>query len=273
MLQQLRRDRQKFPRVEQVKVQAMSSSRQLPKASAAMPSLMAGTLLCATLLVSGCGGRPVIGGDASLAVVQSGDLPMPTQQDFQTGTSPYFVGPFDRLIIDVYGIEELSKREVQVDASGRVSFPLVGLLQVSGKTPVEIEQEMVGRLRNAYIRDPQVTVNLKEVLSRIVTVEGEVKKPGLYPLMGRMTLVGAIAKAEGTTEFTRLDDVVVFRTVGGQRYAALYNLEAIRRGAYADPEIYANDVVTVGFSQKRRFFKDLSALAGPLIILLDRVAR
>lgn len=257
----------------QVKVQPMFSNRQAPAARAAVHFFMAGALICATLLASGCGGRPQIGGDASLAIVQSGDLPMPTQQDFQTGTSPYFVGPFDRLIIDVYGIEELSKREVQVDASGRVSFPLVGLLQVSGKTPVEIEQEMVGRLRKAYIRDPQVTVNLKEVLSRIVTVEGEVKKPGLYPLMGRMTLVGAIAKAEGTTEFTRLDDVVVFRTVGGQRYAALYNLEAIRRGAYADPEIYANDVVTVGFSQKRRFFKDLSALAGPLIILLDRVAR
>lgn len=229
--------------------------------------------LGATLVLAACGGRPVIGGDAGLDVVQSGDLPPPSQQDFQAGNSPYFVGPFDRLIIDVYGIEELSKREVQVDASGRMSFPLVGLLQVNGKTPVDIEQEMNARLRGAFIRDPQVTVNLKEVLSRIVTVEGEVKKPGLYPLMGKMTLIGAVAKAEGTTEFSRLDDVVVFRTVNGQRYAALYNLEAIRRGAYPDPEVFANDVVTVGFSTKRRFFKDLTALSGPLILLLDRVAR
>lgn len=273
MLQQSCRDRQDTPKVGHVKVQAMFSSRQVPNTYKTGPSFIAGAVLCATLLVSGCGGRPVIGGDASLAVVQSGDLPMPTQQDFQTGTSPYFVGPFDRLIIDVYGIEELSKREVQVDASGRVSFPLVGLLEVSGKTPVEIEQEMVWRLRKAYIRDPQVTVNLKEVLSRIVTVEGEVKKPGLYPLMGRMTLVGAIARAEGTTDFTRLDNVVVFRTVRGQRYAALYNLEAIRRGAYGDPEIYANDVITVGESSSRRLFKDLAPLATPFVILLDRLSR
>ena len=104
-------------------------------------------------------------------------------------------------------------------------------------------------------------------------MEGEVEQPGLYPLTGRTTLVGAVAKAEGTTEFSKLDEVVVFRTVGGQRYAALYSLEAIRRGAYADPEIYANDVVTVSFSDRRRFFKDLAAVAAPLIILIDRVSR
>lgn len=229
--------------------------------------------ICASVALSGCGGRPVIGGDPSLSVVDSGVLPLPTQQDFQLGSSPYFVGPFDRLVIDVYGVKDLSNREVQVDASGQVSFPLVGLLQVSGKTPVQIEQDLVQRLRRAYIRDPQVTVNLKEVLSRVVTVEGEVEKPGLYPLMGRLTLVGAIAKAEGTTEFSRLDEVVVFRTVGGQRYAALYSLEAIRRGAYPDPEIFANDVVTVSYSARRRFFKDLAAVAAPLVILIDRVSR
>jgi polysaccharide export outer membrane protein len=225
------------------------------------------------LLLSACGGRPVIGGDPALSVVPTGVLPAPTQRDYQLETSPYFVGPFDRLIIDVYGVKDLTSREVQVDASGQVSFPLVGLLRVSGKTPVEIEQDLVERLRKAYIREPQVTVNLKEVLSRVITVEGEVEKPGLYPLTGRTTLVGAVAKAEGTTEFSKLDEVVVFRTVGGQRYAALYSLEAIRRGAYADPEIYANDVVTVSFSDRRRFFKDLAAVAAPLIILIDRVSR
>lgn len=235
--------------------------------------LLSVAAICASLALSGCGGRPVIGGDPSLSVVDSGVLPLPTQQDFQLGSSPYFVGPFDRLVIDVYGVKDLSNREVQVDASGQVSFPLVGLLQVSGKTPVQIEQDLVQRLRRAYIREPQVTVNLKEVLSRVVTVEGEVEKPGLYPLMGRLTLVGAIAKAEGTTEFSRLDEVVVFRTVGGQRYAALYSLEAIRRGAYPDPEIFANDVVTVSYSARRRFFKDLAAVAAPLVILIDRVSR
>jgi polysaccharide export outer membrane protein len=156
-----------------------------------------------------------------------------------------------------------------------MSFPLAGVLDVSGKTPAEIEQELAARLRQAYVRDPQVTVNLKETVSRVVTVEGQVRKPGLYPVVGRMTLMRAIARAEGTDEFSNLDDVVIFRTVEGQRYAALYNLDAIRHGAYADPDIYANDVVMVGDSRSRRLFKDvlavMPALLTPIIIGIDRL--
>ena len=74
----------------------------------------------------------------------------------------------------------------------------------------------------------------------------------------------AVATAGGASEFARLNDVVVFRTVGTQRYAALYNLALIRRGAYADPEIFASDIVVVGDSQARRLFRDILA-AAPLI--------
>jgi polysaccharide biosynthesis/export protein len=88
-----------------------------------------------------------------------------------------------------------------------------------------------------------------------------------------MTLVRAVATAEGTAEFAKLDDVVIFRTVKGQQLAALYNLKAIRRGSYADPEVFANDVVVVGDSQAKRLFKDalqvLPLLTTPLIILLQ----
>ena len=186
---------------------------------------------------------------------------------------PYLVGPFDKLEISVFGIEELSKVQVQVDASGRLSFPLAGMVEVSGKTPHEIESALAERLKAAYIRHPQVTVNLTDTLSQYVTVEGTVGKPGLYPVIGHMTLLRAIATAQGTTEFSRLDDVVIFRTVAGKQYAALYNLNAVRHGAYQDPEVYANDVVMVGDNHARRLFKDYlttgSLLAGPLIILLS----
>ncbi|WP_196782026.1 hypothetical protein, partial [Salmonella enterica] len=72
-----------------------------------------------------------------------------------------------------------------------------------------------------------------------------------------MTLMRAVATAKGTTEFAKLDDVVIFRTVNGQKMAALYNLKAIRQGAYDDPEVFANDVVVVGDSPARRLFKDI----------------
>lgn len=217
----------------------------------------------------------MIGGDPALKVVSDNEMPNPDRADLISSTVTYFVGPFDRLVINVFGMEELSQVEVQVDGSGRMSFPLAGVINVNGMTPAEIEASLTTRLTAAHLRDPQVTVNLKEALSRVFTVEGQVKKPGVYPMLGELTLIGAIAKAEGTDEYARLDDVVVFRTVRGQRYATLYNLDAIRHGAYADPEIFPSDVVMVGESRGRRLFKDIlattPALVTPIVIGLDRL--
>lgn len=221
------------------------------------------------LALCACASSAQFGGMQGLHVVQSQTLPPPQISDLAALDRPYRVGPFDKLSMDVFGIEELKDREFQVDASGRISFPLVGTVEASGKTPGEIENAIEERLRGKFIRNPQVTVNLKETVSQVVTVSGEVKKPGLFPVIGRMTLVRAIAAAEGTTEFAKKKEVVVFRTVEGRNYAALYDLRAIERGNYADPEIYANDVVTVGDSSSRRIFKDFlnaSPLIAPLII-------
>ena len=186
---------------------------------------------------------------------------------------PYLIGPFDKLQIDVFGIDELSEKEVQTDASGRISFPLAGIIEAAGKTPGEVEIELEERLRTRYVRDPQVTVNLKETVSQVITVDGQVREPGLYPVVGKMTLMRAVATAKGTAEFAKLDDVVIFRTVKGQQLAALYNLTAIRRGNYDDPEVFANDVVIVGDSKARRLFKDalqiVPLLTTPLIIALQ----
>jgi polysaccharide export outer membrane protein len=114
-------------------------------------------------------------------------------------------------------------------------------------------------------------VTVSEAPGRVVTVDGQVVEPGLYPVIGRMTLMQAIARAKGASEFARLQEVVVFRTVGTQRMAALYNLSAIRRGIYEDPEIYANDVVIVGDSPATRLFRNLiqaaPLLTTPLILL------
>ncbi len=229
------------------------------------------------LLVVGCASSrdKALGGDPSIKVLSSADLPMPDRSDLIGEDRPYLIGPFDKLVIDVFGIEELSKKEVQTDASGRISFPLAGVIEAAGKTPAEVEELLESRLRGAYVRDPQVTVNLKETVSQVITVDGQVKEPGLYPVVGRMTLMRAVATAKGTAEFAKLDDVVIFRTVKGQKLAALYNLRAIRRGAYQDPEVFANDVVVVGDSKARRMFKDLlqiiPALSTPIVVALQRI--
>ena len=204
------------------------------------------------------------------AIQAVAELPPPERMDLLANNRPYLIGPFDRLTINVFGIEDLSNIETQVDASGRMSFPLVGTVDAAGKTPGELEGEIASRLRGRFIRDPQVTVNLKETVSQVVTVDGEVFAPGLYPVIGKLTLMRAIAVAKGSKEYARLDDVVVFRTVNGQKMGAVYNLKSIRQGIYADPEVFANDVVVVGDSYARRAVHDaiiaLPSLLGTLIL-------
>ena len=222
-------------------------------------------------LLASCAGSPRIGGNPNLKVLPGTDLP-PGKMSLAGQTAEYYVGPFDKLTIDVFGIQDLSHLTVQVDAHGYIRFPLVGEVVVAGKTPNEIAELLTRRLGVTYLRDPQIMVNLTEVGNQALTIEGEVEKPGLYPVVGRMTLMRAIALAGGTEEFAKLNDVVIFRTVDGQQMAAVYNLEDIRHGAYPDPNVYADDVISVGDDKARRILRDV--LTGlPVVVLLDRLAR
>lgn len=228
--------------------------------------------LLGTLALAGCSGQQALGGSQDVQVVQADALPAPGARDVAEVARAYLIGPFDKLKIDVFGLPDLAQRITQVDSSGQLSFPLVGTLTAAGKTPTEVARMIEDGLRAKYIRDPQVTVNLEETVSQVVAIDGEVREPGLYPVVGRLTLMRAVATAKGLSEYADKKDVVVFRTVNGQKMAALYNLNAIRRGTYPDPEIFANDVVVVGDSPGRRLFKDIVAASAlittPLIILL-----
>jgi len=235
---------------------------------------MRNSLILAVLtaaLLSACASTEPVGQSAGVTVVNTDALPPPTRKDLLANSRPYLIGPFDKLTIDVFGIEDLSKKEVQTDASGRISFPLVGVVEASGLTPGELGNVIEERLRGRFIRNPQVTVNLEDTVSQVITVDGQVMKPGLYPVIGQMTLIRAVATAGGTAEYAKLDDVVIFRNVDGNRYAGLYNLSAIRRGNYVDPEVFASDIVIVGDSKARRNFDKLLELAPllstPLIVL------
>jgi len=233
----------------------------------------AGAVLFAAMALTGCAsGSRDVGTAANLTLVPADSLPAPALSDLAASERPYRVGPFDKLTVDVFGSEELSKKEIQVDASGRMSFPLIGTVAVAGKTPGEIEEAMEGLFRGRFIKNPQITVNLKEIISQTITIGGEVKEPGVYPVVGKMTLMRAVATAKGTTEFSKKDEVIIFRTINGSEYAALYDMRAIQRGNYSDPEVFANDVVLVGDSSARRIFRDFlqaSPLIAPLFYLLN----
>ena len=228
------------------------------------------------LVTAGCAGKLVpLAPSARLVVVPSYTvLPPPERGDLIAADRPSLIGPLDVVLVDVFNVPELS-REIQVDASGRIAMPLAGTLDASGRTAEELATTIRTALRQSYIRDPQVTVNLKSSVSQVVTIDGQVTEPGLYPVTNQMTLMRAVASAKGLSEFARLDDVVIMRTVKNQRMAGLYNIGAIRRGTYDDPVIYANDVIIVGDSPQRRMFRDIVSLAplisAPVIALVTKL--
>lgn len=229
--------------------------------------------VAAAAALSACGGRPPIRTTADLTVMEGAtELPAPRRSDLTAPGRTSLIGPLDTIGVDVFGVPELS-REMQVDAGGRISMPLVGTVDAGGKTAQELAEAVEAQLRGRYVRDPDVTVNIRSSVSQVVTVDGQVVEPGLYPVTNQMTLMRALASAKGLSEFAKQDDVVILRMVNDRKMAGLYNLAAIRRGAYADPAIYANDVIVVGDSPERRRFRDLIALspllAAPLITVLQ----
>lgn len=229
--------------------------------------------LCFIALMSGCGSPEPIRSSGQLTVVQdSAELPPPDRSDLTAQDRPALIGPLDTIEVDVFGIPDL-RREMQVDASGRIAMPLAGTVDARGKTAEELSSAIEAALRARYVRDPRVTVNIKSSVSQVVTIDGQVVEPGLYPVTNQMTLMRVVASAKGLSEFARQEDVVILRTVGDRRMAGLYNIAAIRRGAYDDPPVYANDVIIVGDSPQRRLFRDVVSLApllaAPLIAVLQ----
>ncbi len=223
-----------------------------------MVSMVRAAPLALVVGLSACAGSPALGPD-SRAVSVSQALPAPGNTTTNLDFSNYRIGPRDELIVEVFGAPEL-RREGEVDAAGNLSLPLVGTVVAGGRTPTEVAGSIADQLRGKYIRDPQVTVNIKKAVGQTVTVDGAVRDPGNYPIVGRMTLQQAIASAKGADDIANLDNVVVFRRVNNQQMAALFSLRQIRAGRVTDPQIYGNDIVVVGENATRRFLKNLSSV-------------
>lgn len=153
----------------------------------------------------------------------------------------YKIGPRDVLEVTVFKVPELSK-VVQVSEAGTISYPLIGEVQAAGRTAREVEQDLTKSLGAKYLQNPQVSVFIKEYNSQRITVEGAVKKPGVYPIVGSMSLLQATATAGGF-EDAASQTVLVFRQTNGKRYAAKYDVASIREGAMEDPQLQAGDVI------------------------------
>ncbi|HEX7887225.1 MAG TPA: polysaccharide biosynthesis/export family protein [Phenylobacterium sp.] len=168
--------------------------------------------------------------------------------------SSYRIGPDDTLDIVVFQVPELS-RTVQVDAAGQFTLPVVGVVNAAGRTADELSRSLRDRLDGGYLRDPQVTVLIKQAVSQRVTVDGAVVKPGIYPLTGPTSLLQAVALANGPDpRVANIRRVAVFRSVDGRRQSQVYDLSKIRSGRAEDPTVKADDVIVVATSGTKSFF-------------------
>jgi polysaccharide export outer membrane protein len=150
------------------------------------------------------------------------------------------------LQIFVFKVPELSQT-VQVADTGIVNLPLVGEIPAAGKTAHDLERELTRRLGAQYLNNPQVTVYVKEYNSQKVTISGDIKKPGVYPLTGKTTLLQVVAIAGGfedTTDWT----VLVLRQTKGKRAAAKFDVSQIQEGRAEDPTLQGGDVLVAGSS-------------------------
>ena len=171
-------------------------------------------------------------------------------------TAPgYKIGPQDVLDISVFNVPELSK-SVQVAQSGTINLPLVGDVVVADRSPQDVERDLAARLGKDFLRKPQVTVFVKEYNSQRLTIDGAVKKPGVYPLRGNTTLMQALALAEGVQTDIASNVVVVVRETGKTKTAARFDIEEIRAGTIADVPLQSGDLLLVETSSGKQAFSN-----------------
>jgi polysaccharide export outer membrane protein len=191
-------------------------------------------------------------------------LPQPDQVAAALGRPDYRIGPSDLLKVEVFQVEDLG-REVRVNNAGRITLPLLGAIDAAGRTAEELEAVIAARYAGRYLQDPQVSVFVQEAASQRITVEGAVNDPGIFPITSRLSLLQAIALAKGPSNVADERNVVVFRTVDGQRLFARFDLNAIRQGSAPDPEVLGEDMVVVDESSGKvwlRRFIELTPLIG-----------
>lgn len=171
----------------------------------------------------------------------------------------YRIGVGDKLDVRVFQVEDLSFEELVVDTSGNIQLPLIGAVRGAGRTAGEMSSDIAERLAARYLRDPQVTVTIKEAASQKITVDGAVTKPGVYEMRGSTSLLQAVAMAEGPTRVADLTKVAVFRSVDGRRSVAVFDLSAIRQGRASDPQVLGDDVIVVDTSRLNSALREVVA--------------
>lgn len=176
------------------------------------------------------------------------------------GRAGYKIGPHDVIDVNVFKAPELS-RVVEVSHDGNIYLPLIGVVQVAGKTASAAEKEIAARYNAGYLKSTHINIYIKEYNSNRITVHGGVNSPGVYVTHGEDTLMGAITQAKGVNNETASSGVVIYRQEpDGQRTATHYDLTSIKNGKTQDPDLQNGDVIVVEESTAKEGLKTATKL-------------
>lgn len=188
---------------------------------------------------------------ASVRIADASDSSKPAPERKSPVAKPvesneYVIGPQDLLSIDVWKEPEISQVEpVRID--GKITIPLIGEIQASGKTPDALQDEIAQKLAS-YIQKPEVAVIVRKANSHRFNIIGHVIRPGSYPLRAHMTVLDAVAIAGGFREFANLTHIYVIRSVaGGSPIRIRFNYKDAIRGKkrYLDLRVRPGDTIIV----------------------------
>lgn len=236
-------------------------------------ALCAWAVLASAIMLTACSGvsQPDINSATSSPAAIRAEAGRLADQYVATsipGNAGYRIGPQDVLEITVFMAPDLSK-SVQVAEAGTINIPLLGAIRAAGKTPAALERDIEARLGVKYMKSPQATVFVKEYNSQRVTIEGAVRKPGVYPIRGDDTLLQVVARAEGLDREAASNNVIVFRNTAEGRQATRYDIGSIHAGGH-DPEVRRGDVIVVEDSDAKAAFRVLTRLlplASPVMLV------
>jgi polysaccharide biosynthesis/export protein len=148
----------------------------------------------------------------------------------------FVIGNGDVLAINVWKEPDIS-RSVPVRSDGKISLPLVGEVDVSGRTPLKVEQDIAAKLAS-YISEPEVTVMVEQINSEKFNILGKVTKPGAYSLTNAATVLDAIALAGGFRDFAKQKSMYVLRQKpDGTQARIAFNYKDVVNGKHPEQNI------------------------------------
>jgi protein involved in polysaccharide export with SLBB domain len=170
--------------------------------------------------------------------------PRPTATVSEASLPEDRVGIDDTFDVRVYGEADLTGT-FRIATDGTVDYPLAGRLHVAGLRTGEIQQLLVDKLKDRYLKDPQVVVTIKDRNSQKISVLGQVARPGQVVYYPNMTIVDAIANAGGFTGIAAKNSVNLRREVSGNIQTRTYPVADISEGRSPNILVLPGDVLVV----------------------------